>query len=361
MTLADRRVVVIGGDSGAQRRIPDLLAAGADVRLVAGTASPTVAGYVTAGLVSRVPRDYRYGDLADAWYVVVTTADDATRQRVRAEAEERRIFYEEHAAAGGVARLRNRSGDKTGRVTLVGGGPGDPDLITVAGRRAVENADVVVVDRLAPQGLLARLPADVEVVDAAKLPRGFHTSQEAINAVLVDRARRGCRVVRLKGGDAFVFGRGFEEVQACAQAQVRCEVVPGVTNVVSAPALAGIPVTHRGVTHSLTVVSGHVAPGHPDSLVDWSSVAKVSGTLVLLMAMHNLDAIATALLAGGANPHTPVAVVQDGSLHTQRSLTCTLATVAARAAEQGLRSPATVVIGEVVALSQREDSCALVS
>jgi uroporphyrin-III C-methyltransferase/precorrin-2 dehydrogenase/sirohydrochlorin ferrochelatase len=233
----------------------------------------------------------------------------------------------------------------------VGGGPGDPELATVAARRALATADVVVTDRLAPRELLGELSPDVELVDVAKLPRGRSAAQEEINRVLVDRARAGKRVVRFKGGDPFVFGRGYEEVLACAEAGVACTVVPGITSAIAVPALAGIPVTHRGVAHEFTVVSGHLPPDHPDSLVDWDGLSRLRGTVVLLMAVQNVPAIAARLVAGGRRAETPVAVVADGSMATQRTLWTTLATVATDLAESGLRAPAVVVVGDVVAVA----------
>ena len=148
----------------------------------------------------------------------------------------------------------------------MGGGPGDPELITVAGRKALMEADLVVADRLAPRELLAELPSDTEIVDVAKLPRGRSTTQEQINRLIVDAALAGRRVARFKGGDSFVFGRGFEEVLACREAGVPVRVIPGITSALAVPSIAGIPVTHRGVTHDLTIVSGHLPPGHPESL-----------------------------------------------------------------------------------------------
>ena len=157
-------------------------------------------------------------------------------------------------------------------MTLVGGGPGDPDLISIAGRKALMEADVVVADRLAPRELLGELPPDVELIDVAKLPRGRSAQQAEINRLIVDRALAGKRVARFKGGDNFVFGRGFEEVIACREAGVPVTVIPGLTSPVAVPAVAGIPVTHRGVAHEFTVISGHLPPGDPESLTDWDAV-----------------------------------------------------------------------------------------
>jgi uroporphyrin-III C-methyltransferase/precorrin-2 dehydrogenase/sirohydrochlorin ferrochelatase len=207
-----------------------------------------------------------------------------------------------------------------------------------------------VADHLAPQALLSSLPPEVEVIDAAKLPRGRFMAQEQINRLLVEHALAGRRVVRLKGGDPFVFGRGMEEVEACAAAGVPVEVVPGVTSAIGVPGLAGIPVTHRGLTHEFVVVSGHVPPGHPQSLVDWPALARLRGTLVVLMGVDTAPAIAAALVEHGRDPGTPVAVVSEGSTPNQRTVRTTLAGLAATVAEEGIRPPAVWVVGEVVAL-----------
>jgi uroporphyrin-III C-methyltransferase/precorrin-2 dehydrogenase/sirohydrochlorin ferrochelatase len=234
-------------------------------------------------------------------------------------------------------------------VALVGGGPGDPELITVRGRRLLSQADVVVADRLAPPELLAELAPHVEVIDAAKIPYGRAMAQDAINEVLVDRARAGKFVVRLKGGDPFVFARGYEEVLACAEAGIPVTVVPGVTSAIGVPALAGVPVTHRHVTHEFVVVSGHVAPDHPESLVNWDALAALSGTIVLLMAVERIELFAKALLDGGRPADTPVLVVQHGTTSAQRSLRATLADAPQRIREEGIRPPAIIVIGPVAA------------
>ncbi|MET7819708.1 uroporphyrinogen-III C-methyltransferase [Micromonospora zamorensis] len=238
-----------------------------------------------------------------------------------------------------------------GSVAVVGGGPGPDDLITVRGKALLDAADVVVVDRLAPQGLLAGLRPDVLVVDAAKVPRGPSMAQEAINAALVSHARAGRRVVRLKGGDPYVFGRGHEEVQACTAAGVPVTVVPGVSSAFAAPALAGVPVTHRGVAHDVTVVSGHLPPGHPDSLVDWAALARARGTVVLLMAVDTIAKIASVLIEHGRAPETPVLAVQDAGQADQRSVLARLDEIGAVATREDIRPPAVFVLGPVVALA----------
>lgn len=236
-------------------------------------------------------------------------------------------------------------------VTLVGGGPGDADLITVAGLKALLAADVVVTDRLAPRALLAELDPSIEVVDVAKVPRSRFTAQEEINELLIERSRSGKNVVRLKGGDGYVFGRGFEELLALQEAGVPVRVIPGLSSSISVPALAGIPVTHRGVVHEFTVVSGHLPPDHPGSLIDWAGLARMRGTLVLLMAVENAGAIAAALMNGGRSADTPAAVICDGSLPTERTITSSLGGLGSDIAGDNIEPPAIIVIGDVVTLA----------
>ena len=392
LDLEGRRVVVIGGGSVAQRRVPVLLEAGAVVHLISPEVTPTLQGLVDAGRIWWEPREYRTGDLEGAWYAVAATRNSLVNARVAAEAEQHRTFcVRSDAVTSGtavtpavvrrgqmlvsvltgdrdrtaeardvVAKALDEAGAEApevdeslrGTVALVGGGPGADDLMTVRGRRLLARADVVVADRLAPQRPLAELRADVEIVDAAKIPYGRSMAQEAINEVLVDRARAGKFVVRLKGGDPFLYGRGFEEAQACAEAGIPCTVVPGVSSALAVPALAGIPVTNRGMTHELTVVSGHLPPGHPGSLIDWEALARMRGTLVVLMGVKNSPAIAESLMAGGRSPETPAAVVVDGSLEGQSTYRCTLGTMAATLDEHEVRPPAIVVIGDVAGLPQ---------
>lgn len=213
------------------------------------------------------------------------------------------------------------------------------------------HADVVVADRLAPQELLAELGPHVEVIDAAKIPYGRAMAQDAINAVLVDRAKEGKFVVRLKGGDPFVFARGYEEVLACADEGIPVTVVPGVTSAIAVPALAGVPVTHRAVTHEFVVVSGHLAPGHPESLVNWDALAAMRGTIVLLMAVERIELFAKVLLQGGRPAETPVLVVQHGTTAAQQTLQTTLADAPEDIRAEGIRPPAIIVIGDVAAFA----------
>jgi uroporphyrin-III C-methyltransferase/precorrin-2 dehydrogenase/sirohydrochlorin ferrochelatase len=210
---------------------------------------------------------------------------------------------------------------------------------------------VVVADRLAPQQLLDELHPDVELFDAAKLPRGRAAQQEEINRIIVERAAAGKRVVRFKGGDNFVFGRGFEEVIACNAAGVPVTVIPGLSSSISVPGRAGIPVTHRGVAHEFTVISGHIPPGHADSLVEWPAVARMRGTIVLMMAVENAPAIATALIEGGRPADTPVAVIIEGTMPEERTVLSTLGSLGDDLVTENVKPPAIIVVGEVVAVA----------
>ena len=231
-------------------------------------------------------------------------------------------------------------------VYLVGAGPGDPGLLTRRGEELLRHADVVVYDRLASPALLGFVPAGAELVDVGKSPGRVAMAQEQINELLVARGAAGLHVVRLKGGDPFVFGRGGEEAEACRDAGVEFEVVPGVTSAIAAPAYAGIPVTHRGLSTSVTVVAGHEDPTKPGSGTDWAALARAGGTLVVLMGAGHVRDIADALVAGGRPGSTPVAAVRWGTRPEQRTRRGTLATIA----ELGVEAPSAIVIGDVAAL-----------
>ena len=413
LRLGGRRVLVVGAGTVAQRRLPALLQAGAQVVLVSPQATPAIEAMAAAGELLWERRDFTAGDVAGAWYVLAATDRPAVNQAVAAEAEEVRVFCVRADRASGGTAVTPATGEqgglrvgvvsvahpdpdanpggggagpggsgydprrlaavrdgivealrggrlgampageaRPGTVAIVGGGPGDPDLITVRGRRLLAHADVVVADRLGPRALLDELPGHVEVIDAAKLPRGRAMAQQAINQALVEHARAGKFVVRLKGGDPFVFGRGWEEVEACVEAGVAVTVVPGVTSALAVPALAGIPLTHRGMAHEAVVVTGHVPPDDPRSLVDWGALARLRGTLVVLMGVDNLAAIVAALVGHGRPPFTPVAVLQDGSMPGERRVTGTLVDIVEQVAARGLRPPAVIVIGAVAGLGR---------
>ncbi|GHE81091.1 uroporphyrinogen-III C-methyltransferase [Streptomyces longispororuber] len=392
LRLTGRRVVVLGGGQVAQRRLPALVAAGADVQLVSPSATPSVEAMATAGEITWHRRRYEDGDLTGAWYALIATSDPEANTRASAEGERERVWCVRaddadeatawtpatgRSAGFTVAVLTTDAEDRDPRrtaavrdaiveglhdgtlvaphhrpratgVALVGGGPGDPDLITVRGRRLLAEADVVIADRLGPRDLLAELPPHVEVIDAAKIPYGRFMAQEAINNALIEHAEQGKAVVRLKGGDPYVYGRGMEEVQALAAAGIPCTVVPGISSSISVPSAAGIPVTHRGVAHEFTVVSGHIAPDDERSLVDWPALATLRGTLVILMGVDKIGRIAETLTAHGKAPDTPVAVIQEGTTAAQRRVDATLATVADAVRAHEVKPPAVIVIGEVV-------------
>ncbi|MDT0404701.1 uroporphyrinogen-III C-methyltransferase [Streptomyces edwardsiae] len=394
LRLTGRHVVVLGGGQVAQRRLPALIAAGADIHVISPEATPSVEAMADAKEITWHRRGYAEGDLATAWYALIATSDAEANTRASAEAEANRVWCVRSDDADAATAWTPATGSSEGvtvavlttkargrdprhtaairdavveglrdgtlvaphhrtratGVALVGGGPGDPDLITVRGRRLLAEADVVIADRLGPRDLLAELPPHVQVIDAAKIPYGRFMAQEAINNALIEHARQGKSVVRLKGGDPYVFGRGMEELQALAEAGIPCTVVPGISSSISVPGAAGIPVTHRGVAHEFTVVSGHVAPDDERSLVDWASLAKLTGTLVVLMGVDKIGKIAETLVAHGKSPDTPVALVQEGTTAAQRRVDATLATVADTVAAQEVKPPAVIVIGAVVAV-----------
>lgn len=237
-----------------------------------------------------------------------------------------------------------------GHVWLVGAGPGDPGLITATGLAALRHCEVVLFDRLAPAALLDEAPRDAERVDVGKAAGDHTMSQEEINAALIAHGRSGRRVVRLKGGDPYVFGRGGEEAVALAEAGVPCTVVPGVTSAIGGLALGGIPVTHRAVASSFAVITGHEDPTKPAEAVHWERLATATDTLVILMGVGRIDGIAKALIAGGRPAETPAALVQDATLPGQRVVSASLGEIAARAAAEGVRAPALFVVGDVAAL-----------
>ena len=367
-----------------------MLDAGAEILLVSPKVAASLEGLAAAGRIRWEARGYQPGDCAGAWLVCACTDDAAVNAAVAAAAETQRTWCVRADDAGasaawtpasgraGDVRVGVLSGDprhsaairdavvaglqsgeisaKHGRghrggVAIIGGGPGDPGLITVRGRQLLAEADVVLTDRLAPRSLLDELRDDVEIIDAGKIPYGRAMAQEHINAALISHAQAGRFVARLKGGDPFVFGRGAEEVLACLRAGVPVTVVPGVTSAVGVPASAWIPVTHRGVAQEFHVVSVHVPPGDERSTVNWELLGGSSGTLVLLMAVERIGAVADELMRYGRSPDTPVSVIADGTLPTQRTIKSTLEQVESLVAKEGVRPPAIVVVGDVVTVA----------
>ena len=394
--LTDRLVLVAGGGPAAARRTLAMLASGARVRVVAPQLCEDLAELAAAGDISWRPADVGPADLTGVWLVHSMAGDRETDGRVASWAAERHLW----CVVGGdeaigtarkpavtrhgdvlvgvvsldssdahrssvvrddlAAHLRAGRGDlrrrgnvaagaggarPVGTVTLVGGGPGDVELITVRGRRALAEADVVVADRLGPTDVLAELRTGVEVIDVGKTPGNHPVPQDEINRILVERARRGQSVVRLKGGDPFVFGRGGEEIVACREAGVPVTVVPGVSSALAAPLAAGIPLTHRGTSAAFHVITGH---GGLDAAAT-VALRERSGTVVVLMGVSMLPEVVRQALAAGVLPTTPVAIVENGTLETQRVTRAPLEGITAAAAEVGVRPPAVIVLGDVAA------------
>ena len=383
LRLLGRPVLVVGGGPVASRRAKGLLDAGAQVTVVAPVVSAGLRELSDAGLLAWEPRTYLPSDVDGVWFVQTATGDSAVDTQVSADAEAQRIWcvnasdHEASAAwtpavavvddvqiavnAGGDPRramaLRDavatalETGDlplrrrraSAGSVALVGGGPGDTGLITVRGRRLLGQADVVVADRLGPRELLNELAPDVRVIEVGKTPGHHPVPQAEINRILVDEALKGQRVVRLKGGDPYVLGRGGEEAEYCRQHGVEVEVVSGVTSAISVPAAAGIPVTHRGLATGFSVVTGHE---------ELSEVpARADHTIVLLMGVAALRNSAAALAGAGLPLDSPVGIVENGYLPNQRVTIGTLGSIADQAEATGVANPAVIVIGDVVRVS----------
>lgn len=384
LQLAGRRVLVAGAGSVGSRRAVAMAQQGAHVVVVAPHADGAVSAAASRLEMTWHQRTVKRDDIDGMWLVIAATdnpgvnadlamwcddagvwsvnASDAAHSAARVaaqsshgdlalgvlslgEADPRRAIHVRDELA---ARLDQGEIDtrhrrvRDGRVVLVGSGPGAEDLITVRGMRALAECDVVIADRLAATGLLHRLPPEVEVIDVGKSPDNHPVPQDQINALLVQRARAGKSVVRLKGGDPFVFGRGGEEVHACLASGVSVEVVPGVSSALGLPTLSWIPVTQRGLTTTVVITSGHAGP---DRIA--TAAMGEGATLVALMAVGHLAAFMEAGLAAGAPEQTPVAIIENGSTPRERVTRATLATASRIADETGVKPPAVIVIGDV--------------
>ena len=387
LRLSGRKVIVVGGGAVATRRVRGLVAAGAAVTVISPEVSDELAQLQHDGRITVLARAYSTGDIAGAVLVHTATGVDAVDAAVTAEADAAGILVVNAAdaqlssawvpaiathddltvavfgggdpgravavrdavsalLAGGqlpTERLRAQTGSGSGSVALVGGGPGPDDLITVRGLKLIHNADVIVADRLGAVGLLADVPEHVEVVHVGKAPTNHPVPQDEINAILADRASKGLRVVRLKGGDPYVFGRGGEELAYLLERGVAVEVVPGITSAVSVPARAGIPVTHRGVATSFTVVTGH------------EPVQDITGagdhTVIILMGIGTLAESAANLAAGERGANCPVAIIEDGYGVRERVTISTLGEVAQVAQDLSIAAPAIIIVGNVVRLA----------
>ena len=397
LEVAGRDVTVVGGSAGALGKISSLVQAGARVTVISEQVATSIRDLAERGLLTWLPRNAEGADFRRSALVIAATGSVHTDHEMRlAAATENRLTIAVHTSPPppepaplpepvqgplpdpaplpeppplpepvegplpDPAALTEPppfpepvEGPPTdaptipGRVILVGGGPGDPGLLTVAGLAAIRAADVLVVDRLAPLAALQQARLGALVLDVGKIPRGDFTPQERINALLVEHALAGRLVVRLKGGDNFIFGRGGEEWQACAAAGIAVEVIPGVSSAVAAPALAGIPLTHRQLTQGFTVVSGHLPPGHPGSTLDWAALARTNTTLVVMMGVATLPAVTEELVRQGMARSTPAATVADAGMASQRSVKGTVADIAQLTLEAGIGAPAIIVIGAV--------------
>lgn len=237
-----------------------------------------------------------------------------------------------------------------GKVQIVGAGPGDPDLLTLKAAKALSNADVVIYDRLVNIEILALCSETCRLINAGK-SAGRHTmSQDEINEALIHFANRGYQVVRLKGGDPFVFGRGGEEAQALAETGVRFEIIPGISSAIAAPAYAGIPVTHRNLASSFTVVTAHEDPNKPDTQVDYAHLAKSRGTLVFLMGARSIGRISSTLIENGMSKDTPTAIIENGTTNRQSAYRCSLGDASSIAQREEISSPAVFLVGPVAGL-----------
>ena len=345
LDVTGRTVVGFGGGGPALREVAALTQSGASVMVVSTEAVASIVDLAARDLIAWHRRDVDTEVLDDAWLVVVATGRADLDDRIVAACDERRIF----CLRRDIPDVRDSG---AGRVILVGGGPGDPGLLTLAGMAALRAADVVVTDRLAPLSVLAELDPGVTIIDVGKIPFGKATSQQETNRVLVDLAREGKTVVRLKGGDSFLFGRGGEELLACAAAGVEVSVIPGVTSALAVPACAGVPVTHRGLTQGVAVVSGHVAPDDPASTIDYAALARSGTTLVFLMAVTTLPQITKTLVAHGLSADTPAATIANGTTSAQRVVRGTLGDIADIGAAEQIVPPAITVIGAVAAFGE---------
>ncbi len=336
LDLRGRRVLIVGDARDARRAIARYLDAEATVYLAAPNGAAATARLHAV----------EYPTTTKEWNAIVSAVDLV----VVVEADERADRLISAACQAHSTWLSREPAGATGTVTLVGGGPGDEGLLTLAGREALRGADVIFYDRLAPHSSLARWAPGAEFVNVGKKPGHHAVPQKQIEQMMVDSALEGNNVVRLKGGDPFVFGRGGEEVLACREAGVPVTVIPGVSSAIAVPGAAGIPVTHRDLSHIVTVISGHA----PLTEAELASLVGLDGTIVVLMGMTNLPHLAAGLLRHGMAIEMPIAVIERGFSENQRTTITTIDSVTTVASAVAAQSPAVLVIGAVVALSDHE-------
>ncbi|MAT60523.1 MAG: uroporphyrinogen-III C-methyltransferase [Micrococcales bacterium] len=388
LCMRGKLALVVGGGPVAERRVAGLLQASAEVLLVSPWATEKLQDLAAQGVIAWKPREFDTADLDGVWLVHACTGDAPVDESVVRRAESLRIwsvrasaagsspawtaatertedgvqfavkaggdplravalrnFISELAAEGALPLRRQRPG--SGQVFLVGGGPGDPDLLTVRARRLLSLADVIITDRLAPVHSLDGVANDVEIIDVGKAPGKHSLAQSEINDLLVKYADAGQIVVRLKGGDPFVLGRGGEEALHCLHSGVDVAVVPGVTSATSVPAAAGIPVTHRGLSDSFMVLSSHSGA---DDVVRRAGSTPADTTLIMLMGVRELANTTAGLIAAGRDPQTPAAIVAAGWTSEQETISAPISEIAELAETSGIASPAVIVVGPVAAL-----------
>jgi uroporphyrin-III C-methyltransferase len=335
-----RKVVIFGDVRSARHVLRRFINSGANVTLATpGPPTATTDRIRTVGYAAQPDTNDVAGLLrliGPAWLIVGVGLQEPLRARVS-----------DLAAHLHVLMIKERPALSGGRVTLVGGGPGITGLLTLEGCEAIRQADVILYDRLAPTEDLANLAPGAELIDVGKSPYHHPIPQHSIEQIMITRAQHGESVVRLKGGDSFVFGRGGEEMQACLSAGVPLRVVPGVSSSVAVPAGWGIPVTHRGVSRSFSVISGHTPP-EPREL---EGLARLGGTIVILMGMSNLNQIVAGLCRAGLDPATPAAVIERGFSDVERSIMSPIGLLPAEVRRRDICPPAVVVIGDVVSIS----------
>jgi uroporphyrin-III C-methyltransferase len=346
LPVAGRAVVVAGSSGRAITTTGGLIRAGALVTVISPEPTAYLSDLAERGLIAIRQRNVVPSDFDSAALIFACTDTPTLDDWITDEAHKRGVFCIGDRTFERSPALTNGR-PRAGRVILVGGGPGSPGLLTIAGRDAIAEADVIITDRLAPVAVLGEIAPQAEIVDASKIPGGRRLEQSQINSMLISHALQGKTVVRLKGGDGFVFGRGGEEVDECVRAGIAVDVIPGVSSSIAAPASAMIPATHRGLTQGFTVISGHVPPEHPDCTINYPALAQANTTIILMMAVANLDAIARALIDSGMRAETPAAVIADGSLPSQSVVRARLDTIAGAARSAGIGAPATTVIGAV--------------
>ncbi|WP_295935341.1 uroporphyrinogen-III C-methyltransferase [uncultured Xanthomonas sp.] len=355
--LRDRAVLVIGGGAAAERQVQALLAAGALPRVAVPTLTPGLHALAAQGRLVWLPGAFDSAWLDSVWYLIAASEDAMANRQALQAAAARRVLAQavpaEPASAANAAAAETAAQQalplRPGSVTLVGAGPGDPGLLTGNALHALRQADVVLHDRLVSAAILQLIPTGTERIAVGKSADGYSVAQEQIHALLLEHARRGRRVVRLKGGDPFVFGRGGEELEYLRAHGVDYAVVPGITAALACAAYAGIPLTHRDHAQSLRLVTAH-CKASLDTL-DWTALAQERQTLAVYMGVAGLDTVRTRLLAAGRAAGTPFALVENGSRAEQRVVSGTLADLPDTARAHAVRAPALLILGEVAALA----------